>query len=106
MTPSNKKFPVVTLLGSSTKFKDEFKRLEKELTLQGEIVISLGFFNEKEDFIPTDEQKNMLVQMMKQKIEMSDKLFVINPNGYIGQHTRDEIEYAKSLGKEIIYMEP
>jgi hypothetical protein len=30
---------------------------------------------------------------------------VINKDGYIGNSTRSEIEYAKAAGKEIYYME-
>ena len=40
-----------------------------------------------------------------QKIEMSDAIFVVNVDGYIGESTRKEIEYAKSLDKEVMYLE-
>ena len=39
------------------------------------------------------------------KIELSDAIFVVNKNNYIGQSTNLEIEYAKRLGKEIMYLE-
>ena len=37
------KYPVVTLCGS-TRFKDEFYEAQKRLTLEGNIVISVGLF--------------------------------------------------------------
>ena len=37
------------------------------------------------------------------KIELSDAILVINVNNYIGNSTSLEIQYAKDLGKEIIY---
>jgi len=43
--------------------------------------------------------------MHKRKIDMADEIFVINKNGYIGSSTKSEIEYAKSTGKPVRYME-
>lgn len=40
------------------------------------------------------------------KIEMADEVFIINKDGYIGERTWLEINYAKSLGKPVSYMEP
>lgn len=101
------KYKVVTLCGS-TKFKDEFIRVQKELTLQGIIVISVGLFGHADGefgIIITDEVKIMLDDIHKRKIDMADGIFVINKNGYIGSSTRSEIEYAKEHGKEIVYLE-
>lgn len=39
------------------------------------------------------------------KIEMSDSIYVINFEGYIGFSTAREIAYAKHLGKRITYHE-
>ena len=41
--------------------------------------------------------------MHKEKIKISDAILVVNINGYIGEDTRSEIDFAKSLNKEIIY---
>lgn len=43
--------------------------------------------------------------MHKQRIDMSDGIFVVNVGGYIGSSTKGEIEYAKKHNKEIIYLE-
>jgi len=102
------KYKVVTLCGS-TKFKNDFIKAQKELTLQGKIVISVGLFGHADgEFgtIITDEVKIMLDDIHKRKIDMADGIFVINKDGYIGSSTRSEIEYAKQHGKEIVYLEP
>lgn len=97
------KYPVVTLCGS-TRFKEEFERANRELTLGGYVVISVGCFGHSGDTF-TDEAKVMLDDIHKQKIDMADAIFVINKDGYIGESTRSEIEYAKAHAKVIYYME-
>ena len=99
------KYKVVTLCGS-TKFKDEFIREQKRLTLQGYIVISVGLFGYSGDIeVLTDGVKEMLDDMHKRKIDMADEIFVINKGGYIGSSTKSEIEYAHSTNKKVSYME-
>ena len=107
-----KNYKVVTLCGS-TRFKDEFMRVQKELTLKGYIVISVGLFGhsgdnevwENMDEGTLTKTKEMLDDMHKRKIDMADEIFVINVGGYIGESTKSEIEYAKNHGKEIHYLE-
>ena len=36
------------------------------------------------------------------KIELSDAIYVVDIQGYVGNQTSKEIEFAKSLGKEVI----
>lgn len=98
-------YEVVTLCGS-TKFKDDFIRVQKELTLKGRIVISVGLFGHSGDTeVWTENTKQMLDDMHKRKIDMADSIFVINKDGYVGSSTKSEIEYAIRIGKPIIYME-
>lgn len=97
------KYQVITLCGS-TKFKDEFIRINKELTLNGNIVISVGCFGNSEDTI-TNEQKIMLDDIHKCKIDMSDAIYVINVGGYIGKSTSSEISYAYEQKKDIFFLE-
>ena len=106
------KYKVITLCGS-TKFKDEFLREQKRLTLESNIVISVGLFGHSGDSEVWEnmsegdltQTKLMLDDMHKRKIDMSDEIFVINKGGYIGTSTRSEIEYAISTGKKVVYME-
>jgi len=96
-------YNVITLCGS-TKFKDDFMRIQKDLTLAGNIVISVGCFGHSGDVLTAD-QKRMLDDMHKAKIDMANEIYVINKGGYIGESTKNEIEYAKTTGKTIRYME-
>ncbi|SCZ11132.1 hypothetical protein [Alkaliphilus peptidifermentans] len=98
-------YEVVTLCGS-TKFKNEFLKVQKILTLQGKIVISVGLFGHSDDNEVWDEgKKEMLDDMHKRKIDMADYIFVINKDNYIGESTRSEIEYAENTGKPVYYLE-
>ena len=107
-----KKYKVITLCGS-TKFKDEFMKVQKDLTLKGNIVISVGLFGhsgdnkvwENMDEGTLTKTKEMLDDMHKRKIDMADEIFVINVGGYIGTNTKSEIEYAKQTGKKVKYLE-
>lgn len=99
-----KKYEVITLCGS-TRFKEQFERVNKELTLAGKIVISVGCFGHAGDIF-TDEQKLMLDDIHKRKIDMSDGIFVINVDGYIGNSTKSEIAYAISKNKKVEYLVP
>ena len=100
------KYKVITLCGS-TRFKDEFIEVQKRLTLEGNIVISVGLFGHSGDEeVWTSGTKEMLDDMHKRKIDMADEIFVINKGGYIGSSTRSEIEYAKATGKTVCCMEP
>ena len=107
------KYKVVTLCGS-TRFKEEFMAVQAELTLQQCIVISVGLFGHEGDneaWERLDEKtktntKLMLDDMHKEKIDMADEIFVINPGGYIGDSTWSEICYARMTGKGIMSLEP
>lgn len=101
------RYPVVTLCGS-TKFKDEYIKVQEELTLMGYVVISVGLFGHADNKFGneiTPQVKRMLDDLHFQKIDMADEIFVINVGGYIGNSTRNEIEYAKKQGKTIKYLE-
>lgn len=98
-------YKIITLCGS-TKFKEAFLKVQKDLTLQGNIVISVGLFGHSGDNeVWTNNTKEMLDDMHKRKIDMADEIFVINVGGYIGTSTQSEIDYAISLGKIVKYLE-
>ena len=106
------KYKVITLCGS-TRFKDAFMEAQKRLTLEKNIVISVGLFGHSGDnevWENMDEgtltrTKQMLDDMHKRKIDMSDEIYVINVGGYIGSSTRSEIAYARSIGVTVRYLE-
>ena len=99
------KYKVITLCGS-TRFKDQFMEAQKRLTLEGNIVISVGLFGHSGDEeVWKPGTKEMLDDMHRAKIDMADEIFVINVGGYIGSSTRSEIEYATAHGKAVRYLE-
>ena len=97
------KYNVITLCGS-TRFKEDFERVNRELTLAGNIVISVGCFGHAGDVF-TDEEKVMLDDIHKRKIDMADYIYVINKDGYIGESTKSEIKYALEHHKGVMFME-
>jgi hypothetical protein len=105
---SKKKYPVITLCGS-TRFRREFEDVQKELTLRENIVISVGLFGHSGDHEVWENMnegertrtKMMLDDMHKEKIRMADSIFVVNPGGYIGESTWSEICYAWMIKKPI-----
>ena len=98
------KYKIITLCGS-TRFKDDFLSEQKRLTLEGNIVISVGLFGHSGDTeVWSDSTKEMLDDMHKRKIDLADEIFVINVGGYIGSSTRSEIEYATKTGKTVKYL--
>ena len=105
-------YKIITLCGS-TRFKDAFMEAQKRLTLEGNIVISVGLFGhsgdhevwENMDEGTLTKTKEMLDDMHLRKIDMADEIYVINVGGYIGSSTKSEIEYAKANGKGIRYLE-
>lgn len=99
-----KKHKVICLCGS-TKFKDEFIQQQQRLTLAGNVVLTVGIFGHADGIDLSIEEKAMLDDIHLQKIEMSDEIFIINKNGYIGQSTQNEINHAVILKKPITFME-
>jgi hypothetical protein len=107
-------FPTIITLCGSTKYPEEFMRVMMEETLKGNLVISVGMFGHSDippgakeataDGDESTEVKQMLDRLHLRKIDLADKIIVINPGGYIGSSTRREIEYASGLGKEIEYL--
>lgn len=97
--------PEIVCLCGSTKFKKTFERINAQLTLEGKIVLSVGVFVHDLNTPITNETKHALDELHKRKIDLADTIFVLNVNGYIGESTRSEIEYAMYKGKTIKYLE-
>lgn len=103
MSNIGRKFNIITLCGS-IRFKEEFLKVQERLTLKGNIVFTPNFFNNFKGEMSI-EMKRMLDEMHRQKIDLSDEIYVINVNGYIGESTKSEIEYAIANGKRVKYLE-
>lgn len=103
--------PEIVCLCGSTRFYDEFQRANYQLTMNGIIVLTVGFYPHNsqvhgEGIGITPEQKIKLDKLHKRKIDLADRILVLNVNGYIGDSTRSEIVYAKRHNIPISYLEP
>lgn len=108
--------PTITVLCGSTRFGQAFRDANLALTLAGHIVLSIGCDTKSDDELAragvTFDQalKGRLDELHLRKIDLADEVLVLNvampehPNGYIGESTRREIEYATRLGKPIRYL--
>lgn len=108
---------VITLCGS-TRFMDEFISEQIRLTLEGFVVITVGLFGHMEHgaYKPGDidlgteaepsETKLMLDNLHFRKIDLANRIHVINKDGYVGTSTKNEVHYAYWAGREITWMEP
>ena len=93
----------ITLCGS-TKFKKEFEAINRRLSLEGNVVYSVAFFGHADKVPLTAKQKKLLDEVHKRKIDNSEGIFVLDVDGYIGESTRSEIEYAERTGKFVKYL--
>ena len=98
------KSPKVCLCGS-TRFKDKFIEIARDLTLKGYIVTMPMVFIHSGDEEIGELQKKYLDEVHKAKIADADLIYIINVDGYIGSSTRSEINWATELGKKIEYLE-
>lgn len=96
--------PQIVCLCGSTRFKTEFEDANRRLTREGLIVLAPGVYEHAGDPI-TEEEKQRLDLLHRDKIDLAHQVVVINPGGYIGDSTRREIEYAKHTCTPVLYIE-
>jgi hypothetical protein len=102
----------ITVLCGSTRFYDRFREQNLRLTLAGHIVLSIGCDTRSDGDLDLataggaslDEVKARLDALHLAKIDLADEVLVIDVDGYIGDSTRREIEYARSLGRPVRYL--
>jgi hypothetical protein len=98
--------PKVVCLCGSTKFKDAFLQAQFEETMQGNIVLTVGFFHHTDGtYTLSPEEKENLDWLHKRKIDLCDEILVLNVGGYIGDSTRSEIDYARLTGKPVRWLQ-
>lgn len=97
--------PRIVCLCGSTKFRNAFAVANRSETIAGRIVLLVGFFGHSGDTLPSAEDKEMLDELHKRKIDLADEVLVLNVGGYIGASTRSEIDYAVAHGKPVRYLE-
>lgn len=94
---------IITVCGS-LRFYKEMMEITEKMELKGNCML-VPIYNpskpNKDAF--NEEEALMLDKMHKERIKLCDAILVVNVNNYIGSSTQKEIEFAKSLNKEIIY---
>jgi hypothetical protein len=94
--------PEIVCICGSTRFVDEMRAANRDLTFAGVIVVAPG----EADEVITDEQKAALDALHLRKIDLADRVLVVNPGGYVGGSTGREIAYARATGKPISFTDP
>ena len=98
--------PKIVCLCGSTRFSQAFQDANYQLTLKGCIVLSIGCVTHSDSELQiTADQKIVLDALHLRKIELADEIFVLNVGGYIGESTRNEINYALKIGRPVLYLE-
>lgn len=92
---------IITLCGS-LKFQKEMMTIAEKMSLEGYCILT-PVYPVFKNIERTEEQLIKLKEEHFKRIELSDAILVINVNNYIGDSTNLEIEYAKKIGKEIMY---
>jgi hypothetical protein len=102
--------PEIVCICGSARFVDEMRAANRDLTFAGVIVVAPGVFqragHQEADELITTEQKTALGALHLRKIDLADRVLVVNPGGYIGESTSREIAYAQATGKPISFTDP
>lgn len=94
---------IVTICGSF-KFKEEMLKISAELEIKNNYVVLQPVYG-GDNLVYTVEEMKKMGELHMKRIEISDAIYVVNVGGYIGSSTKKEIEYARSLNKEIYFLE-
>ena len=104
--------PKIVCLCGSTRFMEAFHAAGWSYTLKDYIVLSVGVCKHADkdgahgaEVLGPDVVERLDTLHLR-KIDLADSVFVLNVGGYICQNTRNEINYAESIGKPIAYLEP
>lgn len=105
-------FPEIVCLCGSTRFWRTFQEASLKLTMESKIVLSIGAASGTDDQhfgnLPKEEYDRIKAELDRlhfRKIELANRILVLNVDGYIGESTRNELNYAQRLGKVISFWE-
>lgn len=102
--------PEIVCICGSARFVDEMRAANRDLTLAGVIVVAPGVFQRPDEHEAhesiTPEQKTALGALHLRKIDLADRVLIVNPGGYVGESTSREIAYARATGKPISFTDP
>lgn len=92
---------VVTICGNM-RFADDMIKIALDLELKKNFAVLQCVYN-LDDTKSEQMDFDLLDSIHKKKIDISDAIYVVNIDGYIGDSTKNEIAYALKNGKEVIY---
>ena len=92
---------IVCICGS-LRFSEEIRAAERELTLAGFIVVAPVVVGKQ----VTDAQRAAMGAQHLRKIDLANRILIVNPGGYIGESTSREIAYARDAGKPVSFSHP
>ena len=102
--------PEIVCICGSIRFAEEMMAANRDLTLAGVIVVAPGLLPHAQDGEPaselTEEQKVALGALHLRKIDLADRVLVVNPGGYVGESTSREIAYARATGTPVSFTDP
>ena len=113
IVPAAPATPIIACLCGSIRFQDQFQRANYDLTMRGEIVLSVSFYPHAEaeqgrgEGVGHDSaEKTALDELHKRKIDLADYVLVVSDSsGYFGESTKGEIRYAVAHGKPVRFIE-
>jgi hypothetical protein len=98
--------PIRVCLCGSTRFREAFEKAQKDETLAGKIVLTVGMFGHAEGIDMNGPVKRMLDELHLRKIDIAHEVLILNVGGYIGESTARELAYARAHGKVVRFLEP
>lgn len=86
---------------------EAFKKAEYESVINGDIALlpCCMYVDIEREFGVESDYKIKADELHKRKIDICDEVHVLNVDGYIGESTRSEIDYAELIGKPVTYLE-
>ena len=96
---------IVCLCGS-TRFKKAFENATKNLTLSGDIILSVGWYGHCETTPISPEAKVKLDELHLDKIRLADVVLFLNVDGYLGESSLRELEFCYEQGKTVDFLFP
>lgn len=104
--------PSIVCLCGSTRFMEAFFEAGWKCTLNGEIVLSVGVckYADKDDAhgaeMLGEDVVRRLDELHLRKIDLADRVFILNVDSYIGESTCRELAYALGTGKRVAFLKP
>lgn len=94
--------PEIVCICGSMRFTEEMRAVSRSLTLAGVIVLTPGEI----DTPITAEQKAALGELHLRRIDLADRVVVVNRGEHFGESTMREIDYARTASKPVNFVGP